>query len=55
MSSTVAAIFASRPGLWKAVQATSGPSVTRSVAAASAASIVQTSQGPRSGRSSSGA
>ena len=51
-SSIVAAIRASRPGGWNAVEATSGPSVTRSVEAASAASVVHTSHGPRSGRPS---
>ena len=48
-SSIVAAIFAIRPGGWKLAQATSGPSRTRSVAAASAASSVHASHGPRSG------
>ena len=47
ISSTVAAFLASIAGAWKLVDATSGPSSTRVVAAASAASIVQHSQGPR--------
>ena len=47
ISSTVAAIFASIAGAWKAVAATSGPSVIREVAAARPASTVQASQGPR--------
>ncbi len=45
--STVAAILASIGGVWKPVEATSGPSSIRVVTAASAASEVQTSQGPR--------
>ena len=52
ISSTVAAIFAISPGGWKLAQATSGPSRTRSVTAASAASIVHASHGPRSSRPS---
>ena len=51
-SSIAAAIRAISPGGWNAVAATSGPSRTRSVAAASAASIVHASHGPRSGRPS---
>src|SRR2546425_7372922 len=51
-SSTDTAIRARIPGAWNAVAATSGPSRTRDVIAASAASCVQTSQGPRSGRPS---
>ena len=50
-SSIVAAIFASTPGGWKPAQATSGPSLTRSVTAASALSSVNASHGPRSGSS----
>ena len=52
-SSIAAAMRAIRPGGWNARHATSGPSTTRSVTAASAASIVQASQGPRSGSPSS--
>ena len=52
ISSIVAAMRASRPGGWNAVQATSGPSCTRSVAAASAGQHVHASHGPRSGRPS---
>ena len=52
ISATVAAIFAISPGGWKLVQATSGPSSMRSVTAASPASMVQTSHGPRSSRPS---
>ena len=52
-SSTVAASFASTAGSWKFRHATSGPSRTRSVTAARAASNVQASHGPRSGRPSS--
>ena len=48
-SSIVAAIFAISPGGWKPAQATSGPSRTRSVAAASAPSSVHASHGARSG------
>ena len=54
IASTVAACLASIAGAWKLVDATSGPSSTRSVTAASAASEVHTSHGPRtspSGRS----
>ena len=51
-SSIAAAMRAIRPGGWNAVDATSGPSRTRSVDAASAASVVHTSHGPRSGRPS---
>ena len=51
-SATVAAIFAISPGGWNDAHATSGPSSTRSVTAASAASIVHTSHGPRSSRPS---
>ena len=47
ISSTVAAIFASIAGAWKAVAATSGPIVIRDVEAASPASTVQASHGPR--------
>ena len=47
ISSTVLASFASIAGVWKAVAATSGPSRIRDVLAAMAASIVQTSHGPR--------
>ncbi len=47
ISSTVAAFLASIAGLWKLVEATSGPSSTRLVAAASPASIDQHSHGPR--------
>ena len=47
-SPIVAAIFASTAGGWKPAHATSGPSRTRSVAAASAASSVHASHGPRS-------
>ena len=50
ISSTVAAFLASIAGAWKLVEATSGPSLTRDVAAASAASIVQHSHGPRGSR-----
>ena len=46
-SSTVAACFASMNGAWNAVAATSGPSATRSVASARAASVVHASHGPR--------
>ena len=45
-ASTVAAIFASIAGAWNHVDATNGPSSTRDVTAARAASDVQTSQGP---------
>ena len=48
-SSTAANKRASIPGGWNAVQATSGPSSTRSVIAASHASVVKQSHGPRSG------
>src|SRR4051794_6132141 len=48
-SSIVAAILASRPGGWKPAQATSGPSSTRSVTAASGESRVHAPHGPRSG------
>ena len=47
MASTVAAILASIGGEWNPVDATNGPSSTREVTAASAASEVQTSHGPR--------
>ena len=47
IASTVAAILASIAGAWKPVDATNGPSSTREVTAASAASEVQTSHGPR--------
>ena len=46
ISSTVAAFFASIAGAWKEVDATNGPSLTRSVDSASAASIDQASNGP---------
>ena len=46
-ASTVAAILASIAGAWKLVEATNGPSSIRSVDAASAASVVHTSHGPR--------
>ena len=49
ISSIVAACLASSAGLWKLVQATSGPSSIREVAAAIAASRVQASHGPSSG------
>lgn len=49
ISSIVAACLARRAGLWKFVQATSGPISTRSVAAARAAISVQASHGPRGG------
>ena len=52
-SSTVAAIFARIAGGWNPAQATSGPSRTRCVTAASPASSVHASHGPRSGRPSS--
>src|SRR6266542_97587 len=51
-SCTAAAARASMPGGRYPVQATSGPSRTREVAAARAASSVQASHGPRSGRPS---
>jgi hypothetical protein len=44
----VDASLASICGAWNAVAATSGPSLIRDVLAAIAASIVQTSHGPRS-------
>ncbi len=47
ISSRVSACFARTAGLWNAVQATSGPSRIRVVAAASPARRVQASQGPR--------
>ena len=47
ISSIVAACLASSAGLWKLVQATSGPSSIREVDAAMAASSVQASHGPR--------
>ena len=47
IASTVAACLASMAGAWKLVDATNGPSSTRLVTAARAASDVQTSQGPR--------
>ncbi len=53
ISSTVPAILASIAGAWKAVAATSGPRVIRLVTAASPASVVHTSHGPRA-RSSPG-
>ncbi len=53
ISSIVAAFLASMAGLWKLVDATSGPISTRSVAAASAASIDHASHGPRAGLPSS--
>ena len=46
ISSTVAACLASIAGAWNAVAATSGPSVTRDVTAARAASSVHASHGP---------
>ena len=52
ISSIVSARLASIAGLWNAVQATSGPSSIRLVAAARAASIAQASHGPRGGRRS---
>jgi hypothetical protein len=52
ISSIAAAMRAIKPGGWKAVAATSGPSRTRAVEAASAASTVHASHGPRSGRPS---
>ena len=52
ISSIVEACFARSAGLWKFVQATSGPNSTRDVTAAMPAIAVQTSQGPRGGRSS---
>ncbi len=52
ISSIVAACLASSAGLWKFVQATSGPNSTRDVTAAMAAISVQASHGPRAGRSS---
>ncbi len=51
ISSIVAACFASSAGLWKFVQATSGPNSTREVTAAMPAMSVHASQGPRAGRS----
>ena len=51
ISSIVAACLARSAGLWKFVQATSGPSSIRVVVAAIAASSVQASHGPRAGRS----
>ena len=48
----VAAILASTAGGWNPAHATSGPSSTRSVTAASAASSSQALHGPRSGRPS---
>jgi hypothetical protein len=51
ISSIVAACFARRAGLWKPVQATSGPMVTLLVTAARAAISVQASHGPRGSRS----
>ena len=51
ISSIVDACFASSAGLWKFVQATSGPNSTRVVAAAMAAIEVHASHGPRDGRS----
>ena len=47
ISSTAAASFASMNGSWNAVDATSGPIVTRSVASASPARVVHASHGPR--------
>ena len=47
MASTVAACLASIVGAWKLVDATNGPISTRSVTAATAASVVQASYGPR--------
>jgi hypothetical protein len=49
MRSIVAAFFASMLGLWNPLAATSGPSSTRSVIAASAASVLHASQGPSGG------
>ena len=51
-SSMPAAIFAMIPGGWNAAHATSGPTVTLRVIAASPAISVQASHGPRSGRPS---
>ena len=51
ISSRVAAFLASMAGLWKLVQATSGPICTRSVTAAMAVSAVHASHGPRDGAS----
>ena len=51
ISSIVAAFFAIIAGAWNDVAATSGPISTRSVTAASAASVDHASQGPRGGRS----
>ena len=45
--STVAACLASIAGAWNPIEATSGPSSTRSVTAARAASVVHASHGPR--------
>src|SRR4029078_11690930 len=50
ISSIVSARLARTAGLWNAVQATSGPSSIRRVAAARPASIAQRSQGPRRAR-----
>ena len=47
ISSIVAAFFAIIAGAWKDVAATSGPSSTRVVTAASAANCDHASQGPR--------
>ena len=52
ISSRVAAFLASMAGLWKLVQATSGPIATRSVTAAMAVREVHASHGPRDGASS---
>ena len=52
ISCTFAACFANTAGGWNEAQATSGPISTRSVTAATAASVVQHSCGPRSGRPS---
>ena len=47
IASTVAACLANIAGAWNPVEATNGPSSTRSVTAARAASDVHTSHGPR--------
>ena len=51
ISSIVAACLASSAGLWKLVQATSGPNSTREVTAAMAPISVHASHGPRGSRS----
>ena len=51
ISSIVSARLARIAGLWKAVQATSGPIETRLVTAARPAIVAQASHGPRGARS----